>query len=178
MKDSNSITPVGDPHADRESWASPSEALDLRLWLRLNTCTTMVENRIRSLMRAEFDSTLPRFDLMAQLATSPRGIKMSDLSRRMMVTNGNITGITDQLEKDGLVERVKVATDRRSSLIRLTAKGRQAFRRMSVAYRDWMKEMFEGLTPERQHLLYELLGELKSSGLVEPLPDTPASTRH
>src|SRR5690554_692148 len=178
MKDSNTVQPVGGAPADRESWAGTGESLDLRLWLRLSTCTTAMENRLRILMRNQFNSTLPRFDLMAQLATSPRGIKMSDLSRRMMVTNGNITGITDQLEKDGLVERVKVATDRRSSLIRLTAKGRQAFRRMSVAYRDWMKEMFEGLTPERQHLLYELLGELKRSGLVEPLPDTPASIRH
>lgn len=173
MKDSNTLSPVGNTHADRETWASPADSLDLRLWLRLNTCTTLVENRIRTLMRSQFDSTLPRFDLMAQLASAPRGIKMSDLSRRMMVTNGNITGITDQLEKDGLVERVKVATDRRSSLIRLTAKGRQASRRMSAAYHEWVKDMFAGLAPERQTLLYELLGELKYSGLAEPAQEHP-----
>src|SRR5690554_3732513 len=171
MKDSNTVQPVGGAPADRESWAGTGESLDLRLWLRLSTCTTAMENRLRILMRNQFNSTLPRFDLMAQLASSPRGIKMSDLSRRMMVTNGNITGITDQLEKDGLVERVKVATDRRSSLIRLTAKGRQSFRRMSGVYQASVSEILQGLPLERQELLYELLGELKFASRADKVPD-------
>lgn len=175
MKDSNTVQPVGGAPADRESWAGTGESLDLRLWLRLSTCTTAIENRLRILMRNQFNSTLPRFDLMAQLASSPRGIKMSDLSRRMMVTNGNITGITDQLEKDGLVERVKVATDRRSSLIRLTAKGRQAFRHMRSAYQEWVQDLLGGLAPERQNMLYELLGELKQSSLAEAAQESPGA---
>lgn len=172
MKDSNNISVVGYAHPDRESWARPSDALGLRLWLRMLTCSTLVENRVRGLMRTGFDTTLPRFDLMAQLAGAPRGIKMSDLSRRMMVTNGNITGITDQLERDGLVERVKVDTDRRSCLIRLTAKGRQSFRRMSSAYQRWVTEMFQDIPDERMELLYELLGELKEAGLANTPPDS------
>ena len=173
MKDSNNLAAVGDSQADRESWASPSDALDLRLWLRMHTCATLVENRIRSQMRTSFDTTLPRFDLMAQLAAAPRGIKMSELSRRMMVTNGNITGITDQLERDGLVERIKVDTDRRSCLIRMTPRGRQSFRRMSGAYQEWISDMFKGMPADRQELLFELLGELKESGMATGTPATP-----
>lgn len=171
MKDSNNLIPVGGSRPDSDSWASPVEALDLRLWLRLLTCSTLVENRIRTLMRTGHDITLPRFDLMAHLAGAPRGMKMSELSRRMLVTNGNITGITDQLERDGLVERMKVSNDRRSSLVRLTAKGRQAFRRMSAAYQDGIEEMFKSMPEERQALLYELLGELKEGSLAQVQPD-------
>lgn len=171
MKDSNNFGPVGDSYADQESWALTSDAMDLRLWLRMRACATLVENRIRTRMRTRFDTTLPRFDLMAQLAHAPRGIKMSDLSRRMLVTNGNITGITDQLERDGLVERVKVATDRRSCFLKLTPKGRQSFRRMSSDYQSWIGEMFQGLPPERQALLYDLLGDFKITGLAESARD-------
>ncbi|HZH57418.1 MarR family transcriptional regulator [Yanghanlia caeni] len=164
MKDSNNTCLTGFANPDRESWARAGDTAELRLWLRLLTCSTLVENRLRSLMRTRFDTTLPRFDLMAQLANAPAGMKMSDLSRCMMVTNGNITGITDQLERDGLVERLKVDTDRRSCLIRLTAKGRQSFRRMSAAYQGWLGELFKDIPEHRRELLYELLGELKLAG--------------
>jgi DNA-binding MarR family transcriptional regulator len=79
----------------------------------------------------------------------------------MMVTNGNITGITDQLEKEGLVERVKVATDRRSSLIRLTAKGRRTFKKMAKSHEEWIRSMFGGLSEASRGTLFEVLGELK-----------------
>jgi len=174
MKDSNNTCLVGFANPDRESWARAGDTPDLRLWLRMLTCGTLIENRLRSLMRTRFNTTLPRFDLMAQLAHAPTGMKMSDLSRCMMVTNGNITGITDQLERDGLVERVKVDTDRRSCLIRLTAKGRQNFRRMSAAYQGWLGEFFQELPDGRRELLYELLGELKAAGMAA-LPQEAAT---
>ena len=141
------------------------------------TCTTLLEARLRSLMRLRFNTTLPRFDLMAHLADAPTGMKMSDLSRCMMVTNGNITGITDQLERDGLVDRVKVDTDRRSCLIRLTAKGRQQFRRMSAAYQKDLAEFLEDLPENRRQLLYELLGELKTAGLHAMPQDAAGAPR-
>lgn len=172
MKDSNNTCLVGLANPDRESWARHDGPLDLRLGLRMLTCSTLVETRLRSLMRTRFNTTLPRFDLMAHLANAPTGLKMSDLSRCMMVTNGNITGITDQLERDGLVERVKVDTDRRSSLIRLTAKGRQLFRRMSAVYQNSLAELFGELAPERRELLYKLLGEFKSAD-INALPAEP-----
>lgn len=173
MKDSNPIDLVSLSSPDRESWARPGDPLDLRLWLRLLTCSTLVENHVRSHMRTEFDTTLPRFELLAQLSGAPRGLKMSDLSRRMMVTNGNITGITDQLERDGLVARIKVDTDRRSCLIQLTPKGRQSLRRMSDAYQGRVAQLFEAMPAGRRELLLELLGELKDAALAsgpDPAP--------
>src|SRR5690554_2896412 len=136
MRDSNNIGLIEAGEPGRDSWANADDALHLQLCMRLLTCSTLVENSARSLMRGQFGSTLPRFDLMAHLATAPRGMRMSDLSLRMMVTNGNITGIVDQLERDGLVERLKVDSDRRSSVIRLTPEGRQTHRRMSATYKE------------------------------------------
>ena len=147
---------------DLESRTVPEDHQDLRLWLRLLTCCNLIEGEIRSRLRAEFETTLPRFDLMAQLQRVPGGMKMSELSQHMMVTNGNITGITDQLEKEGLVERVKVASDRRSSLIRLTAKGKRTFKKMAKLHEEWIQAMFGGLSEKSRSALFEALGELKS----------------
>jgi len=177
MKDSNHTHLTSASSHDRESWARPDDTLDLRLWLRMLTCHSLVENQIRGMMRTRFNTTLPRFDLMAQLAAAPGGMKMTDLSRCMMVTNGNITGIADQLESDGLVERIKVETDRRTCLVRLTAKGRQSFRRMSAAYQDQLSELFQILPENRRELLYELLAELKEASLTA-LETVSASHQH
>ena len=152
---------MGQAIPDLESRTVPEDHQDLRLWLRLLTCSNLIEGTIRSRLRTEFGTTLPRFDLMAQLQRAPDGMKMSDLSQHMMVTNGNITGITDQLEKEGLVERIKVATDRRSSLIRLTPKGRRTFRKMAQAHETWIQSLFSGLSDTSRKALYDALGELK-----------------
>lgn len=152
---------MGQAIPDLESRTVPEDHQDLRLWLRLLTCSNLIEGAIRSRLRTEFGTTLPRFDLMAQLQRAPDGMKMSDLSQHMMVTNGNITGITDQLEKEGLVERIKVATDRRSSLIRLTPKGRRTFRKMAQAHETWIQSLFSGLSDTSRKALYDALGELK-----------------
>ncbi|MBV6305342.1 MarR family transcriptional regulator [Candidimonas humi] len=149
------------PLPDLESRTVPEDHHDLRLWLRLLTCCNLIEGEIRSRLRVEYETTLPRFDLMAQLLREPAGMKMSELSRHMMVTNGNITGITDQLEKEGMVERIKVATDRRSSLIRLTARGKRVFRKMAQSHEHWIREMLGGLSEKSHKALYEALGELK-----------------
>jgi DNA-binding MarR family transcriptional regulator len=146
---------------DLESRALPEDHQDLRLWLRLLTCSNLIEGQIRSHLRTDFDTTLPRFDLMAQLQRAPGGMKMSELSRHMMVTNGNITGITDQLEREGLVERIKVATDRRSSIIRLTTKGKRSFRKMAKAHEEWIRSIFAGLSENGRADLFDALGELK-----------------
>lgn len=146
---------------DLETRAAPDDHHALRLWLRMLTCCNLIESEIRSRLRTEFDTTLPRFDLMAQLQRAPKGMKMGELSRRMMVTNGNITGITDQLEKEGLVMRTKVETDRRSSVLKLTPQGRRIFGRMARAHEDWVKGMFNDLPEDHRDALYQALGELK-----------------
>src|SRR5436190_13114836 len=113
-KGANGSTP------DRESSATERDHTSLRLWLRLLTCTTLIENYVRGKLREEFETTLPRFDLMAQLARHPQGLKMRELSELMMVSGGNVTGITDQLEKDGLVKRLTLPGDRRAWKVCLT----------------------------------------------------------
>ena len=148
-------------HPDLESRSTPGDHDALRLWLRLLTCSNLIETEIRSRLRTEFDTTLPRFDLMAQLQRAPKGMKMGELSRHMMVTNGNITGITDQLEKEALVTRVREDADRRSSRIRLTPKGRKVFARMAQAHEKWILEIMGPMADTTRVELYEALGELK-----------------
>ena len=133
----------------------------LRVWLRLLSCTTLIENQISSRLRGEFDTTLPRFDVLAQLARFPDGLLMSELSQRLMVSNGNITGITDNLERDGLVERLLLPADRRARKVRLTAKGRAAFDQMATTHETWITTWLSSLTIEEQQMLYLLLGKLK-----------------
>ena len=140
----------------------------LRLWLRLLTCSTLVESEVRRRLREEFDSTLPRFDLMAQLERAPDGLRMNELSRRMMVTGGNVTGITDQLVAEGLVERIDVAGDRRAWRVRLTPKGREAFEDMARAHEGWIVESFAGLDGREITQLHRLLGKVKSRFQEEP----------
>lgn len=163
-------TLVIDPHQypDLESLTVPEDHADLRLWLRMLSCCNLIETEIRSRLRTEYDTTLPRFDLMAQLQREPRGMKMTDLSRYMMVTNGNITGITDQLEKEGLVERTRNSADRRSSVVRLTVKGRRVFRKMARSHEEWVLSMFDGLPDASRDILFETLGQLKTFVRLQP----------
>src|SRR5580765_240826 len=131
---------------DLEARAHSEHPEALRLWLRLLTCTQLIEKRLRADLRERFDTTLPRFDLMSQLERAPEGLKMSELSRRMMVTGGNVTGITDQLVTEGLVERVDVAGDRRAWRVRLTARGREAFQEMARQHEAWIVDAFAALS--------------------------------
>lgn len=147
---------------DLEARAHSEHPEALRLWLRLLTCTQLVEKQVRSRLREQFDTTLPRFDLMSQLERAPEGLKMNELSRRMMVTGGNVTGITDQLVTEGLVERVDVAGDRRAFRVRLTTKGRRLFNEMAREHERWIVEAFEGLSEREVASLHKLLGKVKA----------------
>jgi DNA-binding MarR family transcriptional regulator len=143
--------------------APPGHKDELRLWLRLLTCTTLVEGEIRARLRRDFDTTLPRFDLMAALDRAQGGMMLGDVSRRMMVSNGNVTGLATRLEAEGLVERRTRPGDRRAQLLRLTPKGRREFARQSVAHESWVAELFDGLPPEERTALFRLLGRAKAS---------------
>ena len=150
---------------DIETRAHSEHPDELRLWLRMLTCTQLVEKQVRTYLREQFETTLPRFDLMAQLERVPEGMKMKELSRRMMVTGGNVTGITDQLVLEGLVERVDVEGDRRAFLVRLTAKGRSQFQRMAQAHEAWIVDAFAGLQAKDVAQLHQLLGKVKAHQL-------------
>ena len=146
---------------DMEARAHSEHPEALRLWLRLMTCTQLVEKQVRTRLREGFDTTLPRFDLMAQLERAPEGLKMSELSRRMMVTGGNVTGITDQLAAEGLVDRVDVEGDRRAYRVRLTPKGRKLFHEMAHQHERWIVQAFSSLTDKEVATLHKLLGKVK-----------------
>lgn len=134
----------------------------IKLWLRLLTCTNLITAEIRTRLRENFQTTLPRFDLLAQLERHPQGLKMGELSQRMMVTTGNITGITDQLEAEGLVRREVDPRDRRSFTVKLTPQGRKVFAEMARVHEGWVIELFSGLSAAEKDTLFALLGNLKS----------------
>ena len=148
---------------DHETRVQAGDHQALRLWLRLLTCTSLIETSIRARLRAEFDVTLPRFDLMAQLYRHPDGLKMGELSQRLMVTGGNVTGIAGQLENEGLVSRTAHAGDRRSFVLALTAAGRRSFAKMAARHEVWVAGLLDGLGEAERHTLHSLLGRLKST---------------
>jgi DNA-binding MarR family transcriptional regulator len=160
------------PHVDAETRIRDDHHLSVRLWLRMLSCTNRVESIVRQSLQASFGTTLPRFDLMAQLERAPQGLKMSELSQRMMVTGGNVTGITDGLEKEGLVVREVDAADRRVYRVRLTAEGQRQFRRMAAEHEQWVIALFEGMGRRDKQQLVELLGVLKRH--VSPGPNARA----
>ena len=136
---------------------------EVRLWLRLLTCTTLIESGVRRRLRAGFGLTLPRFDLMAQLERAPDGLTLGELSRRLMVSNGNVTGLVERLAETGQVERVPHSVDRRVVHVRLTEAGRAAFAAMARQHAAWIGEMFAELSADEVGQLLRLLGRLKQS---------------
>ena len=148
-------------HVDLETRVSDEHHQSLKLWLRLLACTNLIEAEVRGRLRAEFDTTLPRFDLMAQLERHAGGLKMNELSQRLMVTGGNVTGITDQLESEGLVVRESDPADRRAYTVKLTPTGRRAFARMAAAHEQWVVGLFAGLAAAEKEQVYRLLAKLK-----------------
>jgi len=133
----------------------------LKLWLRMLASTTQIEAEIRKRLRERFGISLARFDYMAQLHRYRDGLKMRVLSRYLMVTGGNVTGLTDELEREGLVSRAASPEDRRAWIVSLTPKGRRAFETMAQAHEQWLLELFAGLDAKAVQQLYAHLGELR-----------------
>ena len=160
---------------DLEARASDEHHQAVRLWLRLLACTTRIESDIRVRLRGAFGITLARFDLMAQLERNPAGLKMSELSKRMMVSGGNVTGLTDELEKEGLVAREDDPADRRAYTVKLTPAGRALFARMASVHERWVIEMLAGLNGSEKAQVYRLLAKLKQH--LAPATTEAARTR-
>lgn len=146
---------------DAETRVTADHHQSLRVWLRMLACTNLIGNHVRQRLQAEFGTTLPRFDLMAQLERAPQGLKMGELTRRLMVTGGNVTGITDMLEEEGLVARTTDPDDQRASRVKLTKTGEQQFRRMAAEHERWVVDLFDDLTVKQKTRLAELLAALK-----------------
>ena len=150
--------------AETHAVASPEDHRDeLRLWLRLLTCTTMIEGEVRRRLRERFDVTLPRFDLLAQLDKAPDGMTLSELSKHMMVSNGNLTGLVERLVASGHLDRRTSEVDRRAQVISLTDLGRADFRAMAAEHEGWIASMFGDLSRRDQTDLMRLLAKTKMS---------------
>ena len=150
--------------AETKAAEQPQDHRDeLRLWLRLLTCTNLIEGEVRRRLRDRFHVTLPRFDLMAQLDKAPDGMTLSDLSKRMMVSNGNLTGLVERLAASGHLDRRTSETDRRAQVISLTELGRAEFRAMAAEHEHWIAELFGDLTRREQEDLMRLLAKTKMS---------------
>jgi DNA-binding MarR family transcriptional regulator len=146
---------------DTESRATHDDHLSVRVWLRLLACTNLIEGRVSGRLRDDFDTTLPRFDFLSQLERNPAGLRMTEISKRMMVTGGNITRIADQLLAEGLITRSVAPGDRRASIVKLSAAGRRAFAEMARRHERWIIEMFAGLGEHDRTQLHALLAKLK-----------------
>jgi DNA-binding MarR family transcriptional regulator len=135
----------------------------LRLWIRLLRASRTIESELRERLKKEFDTTLPRFDVMAALYRCPQGMLMSDLSRFLLVSNGNVTGIVDRLVSEGIVTRARRNGDRRTSMVRLTEAGETQFRTMAAAHESWIGEFLGGVGEEDTRRLAAMLKSFRSN---------------
>jgi len=147
---------TGDQHLPKDSKAR------LRLWINLLRASRFIEAEVRNRLRREFDVTLPRFDVMAALYRQPTGMMMSQISRHLMVSNGNVTGIVDRLVKDGLALRSQRDGDRRTWIICLTINGTTTFEKMAAAHEQWVDELLQDFSADEADELQQTLARLNS----------------
>jgi DNA-binding MarR family transcriptional regulator len=165
-----------------EASVTQDDHQSLRLWLRMMSCTNQVHSEIRRRLRAQFGMSIARFDYLAQLHRYPDGLTMSALSSHLMVTGGNVTGLTHELEKDGWVERETDPNDRRSTRVQLTQAGFDTFERIASVHEAWVVSMFSGLRVTDRQQLTQLLGQLRllvahSDDTAEAPAPAPATSR-
>ncbi|NQU69278.1 MAG: MarR family transcriptional regulator [Rhodospirillales bacterium] len=156
---------------DYESGVGGKDGMELRVWLRLITCFNLMDGAVRQKLHQEYATTLPRFDVLAQLHREDGPLTMGELSRRLMVTNGNVTGLIDRLAREGLVERKPAADDRRRQLVALTDRGQAFFETMAGDHQGWVADMTRNLNAGEKRELFRLLGRLKQS-ILTPESDT------
>jgi DNA-binding MarR family transcriptional regulator len=175
--DDNAIAPLAD---DFETRGAEVDHQDLRLWLRMMALQKLIVNELRRRLQASFGISLARFDLMSQLDSNTAGMRIGELSNRLMVTTGNITGLVDELAATGLVKRMADPTSRRASLVRLTTEGQSQFSAAAKEHETWIAEFFSTLSRKDKKLFFDMLGEQKAFVLrciqdtAEPAGKTPA----
>ncbi|MBN9032724.1 MAG: MarR family transcriptional regulator [Rhizobiales bacterium 63-7] len=136
---------------------------ELRLWLRMLSTTKLISQEIRRRLRAEFGATLPQFDLLAQLYREREGLRLGELSKRTMVTNGNVTGLVERLEADGFVIRETPDGDRRVTVAKLTPRGETYFSAMAAAHEGWLRDIMADVEPATVSTLLGEIGIVKAS---------------
>jgi DNA-binding MarR family transcriptional regulator len=158
--------PKNSPNTDRpdyESGVQGADGMELRVWLRLLTCTNLLDHEVRARLKSTADTTLPRFDILAQLERHDGPMSMGELSRRLMVSNGNVTGLIDRLAREGLVDRTPSPEDRRVQMVSLTPAGSTFFEKIAEDHRDCVGSMMSDLSADEMKTLYDLLARLKES---------------
>ena len=135
----------------------------LRTWLRMLSCETVIEQQLRTLLRENFSVTLPQFDVLSELERAGDPLTMSQLSKELMVSNGNVTGVIDRLEKTGFAKRVRAEHDRRVQYIELTPKGRKEFDKMAAQHERWLADLLSDLSLPEMSKLQELLLKTRQS---------------
>lgn len=148
---------------EKHGGGAPHSKLSLRLWLRLLSCSTVIEKRIRQKLIDDFDTTLPRFDVLATLARAPDGLTMGELSTLLLVSGGNVTTVVSRLIEDGHVERIVNAADRRSITVRLTRRGRKDFAAMAAAHEAWVEHYLSDISDAEIEALLAGLGRVRAS---------------
>ncbi len=151
----------------------PREKEGLRLWLRIVSCSQMVEQEIRTMLREKFDTTLPRFELMSALDRVPDGLSMGELSRWLMVTKGNVTGIAERLSEDGFIKRNPTPTDRRSFCVTFTPKGKKLYKEMEEEYESLLDKLFSDVSLDDSDMFTGVLAKVKE--VVEELREQQLS---
>ena len=136
--------------------------LSVKTWIRLYACSNLIEQQIQQKLRSQFGITLARFDFLAQLVRSPNGMKMNILSKKLMVSGGNVTGLTDQLVKEELVIRQDDPNDRRSYVLICTEKGKREFAVMAQAHESWISEILGDLDASELKHFFTSLDHLKN----------------
>ncbi len=147
----------------------------LRLWLRLFSCTTLIERQLDSALKREFGSSLARFDLLAQLERAPEGLRMGELSERILTTGGNVTWLVRALEADKLVTRRVAADDKRAAVVRLTAAGKRHFAAMAQAHERWIGDIFASLSADSRRTMHGQLGAVKEH-MIDRLRQTRSAS--
>jgi len=160
-----------------EASVTQDDHQSLRLWLRMMSCTNQVHAEIRRRLRAEFGMSIARFDYLAQVHRYPAGLTMTALSSLLMVTGGNVTGLTQELEKEGWVLRETDPSDRRSSRVQFTAEGRSAFERIASVHESWVVALFAGLRATDRQQLGQMLGRLRMLVAQSTAPAEPVAAR-
>lgn len=143
--------------------AQPHAKQSLRVWLRMLRATTIIEKRIRAYLKAEFDSTLPRFDVLSALYRETAPITMTQLTDHLLVSNGNVTGLVNRLVEDGLILRENDPDDRRAQCVVLTNEGRGAFREMAEKHEALVDSMFAAMSDDDMDTLLHLTTTLNSA---------------
>ena len=165
--DGGAATELDPPETGEKFLGQLHGPLSVRLWLRMLSCTTIIEKRLRRRFIEQFDTTLPRFDVMAALERYPDGITMGDLSQMLLVSNGNVTAIVRQLQEQGHVAVEPAAHDRRSVIVALTRSGAAHFADLAAAHHRWVEAMFADVSEEAQHGLLNRLSAVKASIAAE-----------